>query len=177
MSNLTPKQEKFCNLYVELGNASEAYRQSYSCSKMKTETINNKAYQMLCRGDIKARVKELQVELDKKSEYKKEDALNTLKDIATANSLDFGQIDEVEFDGTKLQQVIVKDLSELNEAQKKCVKSIQPMRGGGIKVELYSRLDAIDRLSKMLGWDEPTKLKAEIENIQIEILDGKDKDK
>lgn len=30
---LTPKQEKFCQLYIELGNASEAYRQSYDCSK------------------------------------------------------------------------------------------------------------------------------------------------
>ena len=32
---LTPKQEKFCQLYIELGNASEAYRQSYDCSKMQ----------------------------------------------------------------------------------------------------------------------------------------------
>jgi len=32
---LTIKQEKFCNLYIELGNASEAYRQSYNCEKMK----------------------------------------------------------------------------------------------------------------------------------------------
>ena len=174
--NLTPKQEKFCNLYVELGNASQAYRQSYSCSKMKMETINNKAYQMLCRGDIRTRVSELQAELDKKSDYRKEDALKTLKDIATANILDFVQIDEVEFGETKLQQVIVKDLNQLTEAQKKCVKSIQPMRGGGVKVELYSSLDAIDRLSKMLGWDEPTKVQAEIESITVEVINGKDKD-
>lgn len=164
--NLTPKQEKFCNLYVELGNASEAYRRSYSCSKMKMDTINNKAYQMLCRGDIRARVEEIQAILDEKSEYRKEDALKTLKDIATANILDFVQIDEIEFDGTKLQQVIVKDLSELSEAQKKCVKSIQPMRGGGVKVELYSSLDAIDRLSKMLGWDKEKEIRGGSINIE-----------
>ncbi|EPZ98572.1 terminase small subunit, partial [Glaesserella parasuis] len=40
---LTPKQEKFCQLYIELGNASEAYRQAYDCSKMSNETINTKA--------------------------------------------------------------------------------------------------------------------------------------
>lgn len=27
---MTPKQDKFCMLYIELGNASEAYRQSYN---------------------------------------------------------------------------------------------------------------------------------------------------
>lgn len=37
---LTPKQEKFCQLYIELGNASEAYRQAYDCSKMSEESIN-----------------------------------------------------------------------------------------------------------------------------------------
>jgi len=37
---LTPKQEKFANLYVELGNASEAYRQAYDVGvDTKDETI------------------------------------------------------------------------------------------------------------------------------------------
>lgn len=40
---LTPKQEKFCQLYIELGNASEAYRQSYDCQDMKSESINRLA--------------------------------------------------------------------------------------------------------------------------------------
>ena len=33
MGNLTPKQEKFCQKYIEMGNASEAYRQAYNASK------------------------------------------------------------------------------------------------------------------------------------------------
>ena len=37
---MTPKQEKFCQLYVELGNASEAYRQAYDASKMHAPTVN-----------------------------------------------------------------------------------------------------------------------------------------
>lgn len=43
---LTIKQEAFCERYVELGNASEAYRQAYQ-SKGKTETIAPKASRML----------------------------------------------------------------------------------------------------------------------------------
>ena len=57
---LTPKQEKFCQLYIELGNASEAYRQSYNCSKMTTEVINVKASELLNKnGKITVRVEEL----------------------------------------------------------------------------------------------------------------------
>ena len=173
MSKLTPKQEKFCNLYVELGNASEAYRRSYSCKRMKDETINNKAYQLLQRGDIRARVKELQAELKAKSDYKKEDALKSLVDIANANVADFIQIaedetTEVENGGKTInksttQVILIKSLDELTPEQQKCIKSIQPTRGGGLRLELYSRLDAIDRIAKMCGWDEATKHKVEAE--------------
>ena len=56
---LTPKQEKFCQLYIELGNASEAYRQAYDCSKMKPETINSRAKELLKDGPITVRLDEL----------------------------------------------------------------------------------------------------------------------
>jgi phage terminase small subunit len=56
---LTIKQEKFCMVYIETGNASEAYRQSYNTSNMKPESITNKAYELLKNGDITARLNEL----------------------------------------------------------------------------------------------------------------------
>ena len=45
--NLTPKQERFCQLYIELGNASEAYRQSYDADSMAEPTVNTKASELL----------------------------------------------------------------------------------------------------------------------------------
>ena len=37
---LTLKQEKFCQYYVDIdGNASEAYRMAYDCTKMKQESV------------------------------------------------------------------------------------------------------------------------------------------
>jgi len=62
MAGLTPKQEKFCQLYIELGNASEAYRQAYDASKMKPETINTKAKELLNNGKITVRIEELKAE-------------------------------------------------------------------------------------------------------------------
>ncbi|OOR86645.1 hypothetical protein B0181_11645 [Moraxella caviae] len=59
MAELTPKQEKFCQRYIETGNATQAYRDSYDCENMKSETINNKAYELLQKGEITARLDEL----------------------------------------------------------------------------------------------------------------------
>jgi len=56
---MTPKQEKFCQLYIELGNASEAYRQAYSAAGMKPATVNVKACELLADGKIAVRVAEL----------------------------------------------------------------------------------------------------------------------
>ena len=56
---LTPKQERFCQKYIELGNASEAYRQSYDADDMNTNTVNRKAKELLDNGKITARVEQI----------------------------------------------------------------------------------------------------------------------
>lgn len=56
---MTPKQEKFCLLYRETGNASEAYRQAYDAGKMKPETINRNAKALLDNNKIATRLQEL----------------------------------------------------------------------------------------------------------------------
>lgn len=72
---LTIKQENFCNYYVETGNASEAYRRAYSCAKMKDESVNRKAIELLNYGKITARVAELQAEQKAKSDITKEEII------------------------------------------------------------------------------------------------------
>lgn len=62
MANLTPKQERFAQLYVELGNASEAYRQAYN-SKAKPETVHVRACELQSNGKVKVRIQELKGEV------------------------------------------------------------------------------------------------------------------
>ena len=57
---LTIKQEKFCNKYLECGNASEAYRFAYDCSRMTDNVISVKASQLLSNGKVTVRVKRKQ---------------------------------------------------------------------------------------------------------------------
>ena len=66
MANLTPKQERFCQLYIELGNASEAYRQSYDADSMNENTVNRKAKELLDNGKITARLELIRNEHSKR---------------------------------------------------------------------------------------------------------------
>jgi len=56
---LTPKQEKFCLVFIEKGNASEAYRQAYDAENMKEATINRCAVELLENPKITARLDEI----------------------------------------------------------------------------------------------------------------------
>lgn len=61
MIKLTPKEEKFARLYVEIGNASEAYRQSYNVGEnTKEETTWRNAHAVLTRTNVQARISEIQ---------------------------------------------------------------------------------------------------------------------
>lgn len=66
MAGLTPKQEAFCQAYIETGNASEAYRTAYAADKMKPESVNRKAKELLDNVKIAARVAELQGEIKRR---------------------------------------------------------------------------------------------------------------
>ena len=57
--SLTPKQEKFAQVYVQTSNASEAYRQAYDAQRMKPEVIAVKACELLKSGNVSVRVQEL----------------------------------------------------------------------------------------------------------------------
>lgn len=78
-SNLTPKQEKFCQVYIETGNASEAYRQAYDVKKMKSETVTVKASELLKNGNITVRVEQLKNHHAKRHNYKVDDLLEELE--------------------------------------------------------------------------------------------------
>ena len=64
--NLTPKQESFCQLYIELGNASEAYRQSYDADSMNEHTVHVKASELLSNGKVTARLEQIRAEHKKR---------------------------------------------------------------------------------------------------------------
>ncbi|CDQ53006.1 TPA: terminase small subunit [Klebsiella pneumoniae] len=84
MARLTPKQEAFCQAYIETGNASEAYRTAYAADKMKPESINRKAKELLDNGKIAARVAELQGEIKQRHNVTVDSLLAELEEARKA---------------------------------------------------------------------------------------------
>lgn len=179
---LSVKQENFCNYYIECGNASEAYRRAFSCDKMKSETINRKAIELLGDGKITARVRELQSELKKASDITKEKVLNELSNIAFSSIADMHN--------TWIER---KDFELLSKQEKSAIKSISTKvlkKNIGtsdspeivdveyVKVELHDKLKAIERICKMFGWDAPEKVNVETGNndnsIVIQVIDKRE---
>jgi len=149
MTKLTPKQENFCNYYIETGNASEAYRRAYSCGNMASDTINRKAAELFNNGKITARVSQLQADLQERSDISKDEAVKELTNIVRARVTDvlFAR-------GTTIK---IKNLEELPDHVVSCISVMKKVKGG-IEIKLYDKISAIDRLSKMLGWDESSKI-------------------
>lgn len=81
---MTPKQEQFARLYVETGNASEAYRQAYNADNMKPETVTNEAYKLLQDPDISAMVDGLKEEARQRHAVTVGDLLHELEQARAA---------------------------------------------------------------------------------------------
>lgn len=64
---LTPKREKFCQAMAKLGNQYQAYCKAFNTKNMKRETIDNKAYLLMKKDEIRARLQELGAETKNKN--------------------------------------------------------------------------------------------------------------
>lgn len=84
MTGLTQKQETFCQVYVETGNASEAYRKAYAADKTKPEVVHVKASELLSSGKISVRVAELRGEIKKRHNVTVDSLLAELEEARQA---------------------------------------------------------------------------------------------
>jgi len=167
-TKLTPKQAKFCDEYIETGNASESYRRAYNASRMKTETIHRRAKDMLRHGTVSARIQQLQEKFRKAHDVEKDRIMYELRAIMEAKITDYlelkqvpvstGQVDE------RGDQIMVmssalafKDFSKLSEMQVRAIESMKDTKYG-IELKLHGKLVSIERICKMLGYEAPKKL-------------------
>ena len=151
-SKLTPKQEKFSQLYVSLGNASEAYRQSYDVDKSKPETVTENASRLLADSNVLARVEEIKGDTAKDHSVTRKDIVRMLFEIIT-------DVDDT------------FDLAKLVDADKDERSSFFRMMQ---QTKNSDKLRALEQLTKMLGLNEPEQSKSE-QQITINIKRDRDK--
>lgn len=137
MKKLTVKQEKFSNLYVELGNASEAYRQAYDVKEgTTTESIHTLASRVLTHVEVRLRVVELKSELGDKYKISRGFIIMGYLDIINDSEETF-------------------DLGKLQNADKDEVKRFFRMMN---QTKNTDKLRALESLAKMLGLNEPEQI-------------------
>lgn len=155
---LTAKQEAFYRAYLETGNATESYRRSYNTARMKPETINKCAHELLRHPMIAPRLvaqeeKRLQAAEDR-YQVTQERILRELALIGFSNMLDYMTPQE---DGTACV-----DLSKLTRDQAAAITEVTVdsyTEGKGddakpvkrIKFKLADKRTALVDLGKHLG--------------------------
>lgn len=86
VSSLTPKQLRFVVEYFAMGNATEAYRAAYDCSRMTNKTVGRNAHALLANNKIAAIVAQRKSEAVDNAGFGLKDAFNELVNVATADA-------------------------------------------------------------------------------------------
>lgn len=152
MSQLTVKQEKFAQKYVELGNASEAYRQAYDAENMAPETIHNEAHILLKHPEVAARVARLEEMARKRHEVTvdrviAEYAKLGFLDIRKAFTED-GKLKPIhEIDDETIAAISGIEVEELYEGRGDDREHVGRLH----KIKLSDKRAALDSLAKHLG--------------------------
>ncbi|MFP5154627.1 terminase small subunit [Bacteroides clarus] len=171
--SLSIKQEKFCNYYVESGNASDAYRRAYSCKGKSDNTIWVESSRLANNPKVALRISELRSEMQRRSDITKDEAVGILADIARANIVDALEIKSNEMFTT----IVVRDVATLPISVQRAILSVKST-DKGYELKLYNKIDAIEKLSKLLGWDTSEQKdiaeKSKRDSITIQIIDRRE---
>ena len=158
-ASLTIKQEKFCNKYLECGNASEAYRYAYDCSKMSDNSVWCNASQLLADTKVAQRLEYL------KSHLAEASGITALQIIREHQKIAFS-------DATRIRNgwMSLKEFESLTDDEKACIRSVEtkqtkrttPMGDEVIdeqvKITCYDKQKALDSIVTMLGYNAPEKI-------------------
>ena len=145
MNKLTPKQEKFCNLYIETGNASEAYRSSYNVSSDTTDnSIHVNASKLLANANVTLRVNELKEATQEKHGIDRAFIINGYLEIISDADYTFK---------------LGKDNKLSKEDKQAFFRIMQQTKN-------TDKLRALESLAKMLGLNEPDEIKVSVEVIK-----------
>lgn len=155
---LTIKQEKFCNKYLECGNASEAYRYAYDTSRMTDKSVWEKASALLVDVKVTSRLAYLKDHLAEAA------GITALQIVREHQKIAFS-------DATRIRSgwMSLKDFEALTEDEKACIKSVETKQTKRItptgdelveeqvKITCYDKQKALDSIVNMLGFNAPKK--------------------
>lgn len=169
-----PRHEAFCQEYLKSGDASDAYRKVYPHSQnwKKPESVHIAASKLRNSNKVALRIKELQEEQNQRCAITKDDILAELRKVAFS---DFADIyDKLVNQGMGINDLTPEEKAAIKSITTRIVGTTENDAGGKVpvevmKIELHDKLKAIERICKMLGFDEPTESKVSITDMNREL--------
>lgn len=122
IKELTENQKKFCEYYLELGNATEAYKKAYSTVK-KEGVAKANASRLLSNANVKTYIEQRQKEADNKRIADADEVLEYLTKVVRGEEKDQFGLEATLADRTKAAELLGKryrvfDSKTINEFEK-----------------------------------------------------------
>lgn len=160
MQKLSEKQKAFCDYYLELGNATEAYKKAYKCTNSVTARTN--ANKNLQKPMISQYIEKRLKEIESKRIAKPEEVLQYLTKVMRGEEKDQFGLDATLQDRTKAAELLAKRYKVL---EKQTDTKIQEEKE---KLELESKRLQNEKLAAEIEKINP-KVKNEEELLRIDL--------
>lgn len=159
---LTEQQRKFCKYYVVTLNASESYRRAYGLDK-EQESARSSSSDLLTKPNIIDYINYLRSDIEEALD------LSKIKVVAEHQKMAFSNI-------ARLHNTWItrKEFEELTDDEKACIQEIstkvealykdkEPVGEEiWVRVKLYDKQKSLESISKLLGYDSPSRLEIDV---------------
>lgn len=159
---LTEQQRKFCKYYVVTLNASESYRRAYGLDK-EQESARSSSSDLLTKPNIIDYIDYLRSDIEEALD------LSKIKVVAEHQKMAFSNI-------ARLHNTWItrKEFEELTDDEKACIQEIstkvealykdkEPVGEEiWVRVKLYDKQKSLESISKLLGYDSPSRLEIDV---------------
>lgn len=147
-NNLTIKQEAFCQAYIRLGDKSAAYREAYSTSRMKNETINKRASELFNNGEVRGRIEFLRSEIQEDNKATISEVLNTLSDMLR---FDVGELYDSNGNLKNIHSIPKKARLMIAQLETEEIRVRNESIGQVKKVKVFDKMQAVEKFMKHFG--------------------------
>lgn len=157
---LTNRQLKFIEVYLLTDNATEAYKQAYSCENMKIESIYVNANKVLNNTKVALKISEAKQKakdkIDKKYEITAERIASEFAKIAfsSISHLHNTWIERKDFERIKQDNPDILDcIQEISTKTQRVIlqKGESPIEIEYVRLKLYDKQKALENLGKYTG--------------------------
>jgi phage terminase small subunit len=169
-AKLTEKERIFCHNYIIDWNGARSAREAgYS-----EESAKQIAHENLTKLYLNQYIDFIKNDIEKEAGISKLRMLNELTKLAFSNIAHLHNT-----------WITLKEFESLTDDQKACIETIdtktqtinfddETKTVEYVKIKLYSKLQAIDSINKMIGYNSPDKVDVALSGRQIMIINGKE---